>query len=735
MMSRRYLSGLSKQFVGALLVGLALSAAAQQPVQAESLDKLNTSLKWIPADAAFYSSMLRNREQVELAAKSKAWAKLKTMPSVQWLLSAADAQLNQPGGQLAPLRQMLDMPENRQLLDLLADMMSDEVFVYGDKDYVSCTALLMRVASTMRYGSIEAELRKKDGQQNQDEIQARLLLNVLSENLDDIKVPVTVVGFKLSDGKRAEAQVARLEKLLQGLAASKPELKDRLARKKIGGDEFLTLALDGKLAPWDKIPWKRYEEKPGQYDKVIEKLRNLQLTICLGVHRGYLLLVCGPTAESLASMQHGPRLVDRPELKKLAPFAEKRLSQIAYVGQAMCQKLADSRRDIDELVKLGDRLLPLAKLTDQQNARIRKDVAALANDIKKMLPEVGAVVGFEFLTERGVESYKYNWGKFPSVDGSKPLALLNHVGGTPLLAVACRSKYSPEHYATLVKWLKVGHGYFEELAIPRMKKDDAQTYKMCLEMFRPWLARLDEVNRTMLLPALADGEVAFVLDAKATSRQWCKHMPASEQPMPMIEPALVWGVSDAALLKKARLAYRELANEAIAKAHALNPNDVPEFKIPEPTIETTKAGKLCWYPLPEKWGVDKQVTPSTGLGDHVAAVSGSKEQTERLLTNTPLKARGILAEANRPLVMAFWLDWPAMVDAAAPWVEMGARAAAKQAGLEAKADQAGPDPVTPILEQVRTVMEVLKVIRSVSAVVYFEDGVMVTHAETEIRDL
>ena len=44
--------------------------------RAGDLEKLDTSLKLIPADAAFYSSMLRNREQIEMFLQSKAFAKL-----------------------------------------------------------------------------------------------------------------------------------------------------------------------------------------------------------------------------------------------------------------------------------------------------------------------------------------------------------------------------------------------------------------------------------------------------------------------------------------------------------------------------------------------------------------------------------------------------------------------------------------------------------------------------------
>ena len=47
------------------------------------------------------------------------------------------------------------------------------------------------------------------------------------------------------------------------------------------------------------------------------------------------------------------------------------------------------------------------------------------------MPEAGAVMGLSFLTDRGIEGYQYAWGGHGPMDGSKPLGLLEHVGGNP----------------------------------------------------------------------------------------------------------------------------------------------------------------------------------------------------------------------------------------------------------------------------------------------------------------
>ena len=45
------------------------------------------------------------------------------------------------------------------------------------------------------------------------------------------------------------------------------------------------------------------------------------------------------------------------------------------------------------------------------------------------------MMSLAFLTDRGVEGYMYDWGEQPGLDASQPLGLLEHVGGSPILAV------------------------------------------------------------------------------------------------------------------------------------------------------------------------------------------------------------------------------------------------------------------------------------------------------------
>ena len=130
---------------------LAAAPAGKAP-SAGPLQKLDTAMKLAPADAAFYASVLRNREQIAAIGHSHAWAKIRQMPIVQMGLSLYAAQASVPDSYPARFDAMLQNPEVRKILALATDMVSDEVFVFGDKDCVEFMGLLQDVNVATSYG-------------------------------------------------------------------------------------------------------------------------------------------------------------------------------------------------------------------------------------------------------------------------------------------------------------------------------------------------------------------------------------------------------------------------------------------------------------------------------------------------------------------------------------------------------------------------------------------------------
>ena len=337
-------------------------------------------------------------------------------------------------------------------------------------------------------------------------------------------------------------------------------------------------------------------------------------------------------------------------------------------------------------------------------------------------------MAFSFMTPEGFEGFSYDWGEHPTLDGSKPLTLLQHVGGDPILAIVGRGKVSASGWNTFVKWVNVGYGYFEDLAVPQMPPKEREVYNQIIVKLKPLGKQIDKATRDMLIPALADGQAAFVLDAKLQSRQFIAVLGATEKPMPMIEPAVVYGISDLKLLLKAIDEYADVVNKFVGILAAQGVPLPPGFVIPKPEQIKADGGTIYGFALPKQWGVDAQVMPNAGLAEKVGVLSISRGHTERLLKPTPLKAGGPLAKTDRPLAGAAVFNFAALIDAATPWVDFATEQICKHekslAGQQAE-----------IAAQVHTVLDVLKVLRGASSVDYFEDGALVTHSQIEIRDI
>ena len=78
---------------------------------------------------------------------------------------------------------------------------------------------------------------------------------------------------------------------------------------------------------------------------------------------------------------------------------------------------------------------------------------------------------------------------------------------------------------------------------------------------------------------------------------------SSESTLPMLEPAILMGVSDADLLKRAMAEYRSVADAFVEKFRQQNPTAIPpDFKIPDPQVKETKGGDVYSYPFPQRLG-------------------------------------------------------------------------------------------------------------------------------------
>jgi hypothetical protein len=206
-------------------------------------------------------------------------------------------------------------------------------------------------------------------------------------------------------------------------------------------------------------------------------------------------------------------------------------------------------------------------------------------------------------------------------------------------------------------------------------------------------------------------------------------MPAAKEPLPMLEIGLVYGVSDAGLVKRASSEYFSIVREAVKKLHAIVPDYVPEFDVPLPQSREFPEGTVFYYSLPAEWGVDTQIAPNAALSKEVLALTLVPKFGLRLLKKTPLQAQGPLAARERPLASATYFNLAGFVQAIEPWIEYGS----DHAPLEDLAEQ-GEITTQEVKDGTKAILDLLKCLRTMSSVSYFENEALVTHSEWHVVD-
>ncbi len=757
----------SRLILGVSIMALWLAGAS---LPAQDVATQAPSLKWIPADAACYNVLLRNREQCEIIFKSKAWAKLTSLPFYQLAKQEFDKNWAKDDN---PIRKWYAQPGSAAIVDFLVELGSDEVFAYAGKnsaDFVNVIQAVSQATVNSVFTQAIKKVQEGPNAKPSPEEAARDVLRALDAQGDKVKFPDLVIGFRLSKTKPADA-AKKLDDLAQNLSnilkKGPPQAQNVLKKLKVNGQNVHALVLDGELVPWALIPFGKIEEKPGEFNKLIAHLKARKLTITLSVRDNYVLATIGEGTAGLEALGKAPLLIDRVELKPLAKAAGKRVTMINYISKDFLTAVA-APNDVNAMMAGVNQLLDQADLPAGQTARIKKDVKDCLTDLKRMSPVIGAQLTVENLTKDGTESYHYNWTTNHGLDGSKPLTLLEHMGGNPLAFVVSNTPVKIANYETCVKWLKVGHEYFEELALPQIPPEGRKVYKQVMKEVAPLLARLDKATGKMLLPSL-DGQSGIVLDAKLLSKQWQKEMPKSATALPAPELAVIIGLKDADLFRKAIGEYKDVINELIGVIGKMAPGGAPpELKINDPQAHKGKNGTLYSYPIPDIAGLDKQIVPTAGLSKKVIAFTLSETHANRLLEKTPLQEKdGLVIDAKKPLAMAAYLDWPGVVDAVKPWVdyaftryERGDMKPGRVAPFKPapkKFEEKGPgiqsrerdreriqavafqgpanNPMAMIKEHVEAALQILKVFRGFTSVTYIENNAIVTHTRAVFKDL
>lgn len=681
----------------------------------------DSSLTFVPRDTAVYASSFQLVEQWQTFANSRAFAKLKSLPLVQASLNQVknEWETNQD---FAALRTFLNQAENQELLRVMWDAVAQECFVYGNDQYGTLIGALNSMSNDINLAQLQAMVASRDPSQATKEA----ALKMLEDHPELLRVPSTLIGFRIRNKPAVEKQLVRLESLLQTVIAQQaPALQDHFSRKTLGNSEYLTLEVDGTLVPWKQL-FEGADLDEATANKIENQLRETTASISIGIRGSYLLIAVSSDNSLLSELGNGDRLIDRKEMAPLRSYFSKNIYGIGFVSGEFLRKVSNYDHQIDQLHSIVKAALPAIPIIgDDVKTDIAQDADTFFAEMKTLQVKPGSVAAIHFGTPNAVDTVTYNWTQYETLDDSKPLTILEHVGGDPIGFYVARSKQSEKTEKFVRTWVvKLGQ-YIDRIGVPMMDDEQRDLYENVKENMLPLLVRLDVANREYWKPAFADGQMALVLDSKQFSRQWHISMPPAEEAVPLPELTVAWGVSDAAKVREGTAEYFDVLQAAIVRMSEIMPDTVPPIQIGAPRTKDTDAGNIYYYMIPPFLGLDPLIAPNAGLSENLLAISLVPRATQRILAAQSAQKGGVLASPDQPEMATAWqFKMNRFVQWARPWVKYGMQLAASE-GVQ--------DP--EIATQISAVMDVLECIRTSSGYAYFKDGALFSHARTEFQDL
>ena len=709
-------------------------------VNAHTAQAADLGIGLIPDDAAFLASTLRGREQYDRIVASNAFASLKELKSVAKALDELAKQQTQPGNPMAIAMMMMQMPDNQEALALLKDMVATDTFVFGTSSWVTVSKLFKKLQSAQQAANIATITKGTDLEIDAESTLNQLLAETLAANTDQIVIPDLVWGFRTTQVDAAQKQLERIETFVTGMAQAQPMLADAVVREKIGNGDFITVTIKPdptllKMAMSNVVKFTDMEE---ELEKIMNRINELQIVVALGVVKEHVVLSIGGGTEHLQAMgSTGGSLLDTKPFKVVRDATEKPLTSIWYRSQKLAKAWETSPEDIEQAKKFAAAVAKANDLTPEATAEAEELVGELLEGYASQMPEAGPWLAYSYLTDTGYAGEEWNWAKNIPWDGSTPLSL-DHFGGDPLAVIALRTKTDPKQFEAFVNWTDSLRKFVSN-AIASTGDDDVQEgFKTFDEKIVPLGEELTNTVREKFVPALKNGQFGLVLDGKASTTKLQASLPASSKPLPLIEPAIVLSLDDEALFREGLSDIFALSDKLLAVIREIDEDAIPsEYRIPDPEEKDAEGGSLWTFALPES-GLDEQIQLSIGVGKNAAVFSFTPTQAERILTSSPLQLEG---DFSQNLAAAAILDWVAFANLLEPWATYVIRCGGMQQekGRLDPDSTIGPDSeteeVTDALEQLATIFDVVRCLKSATAKTSIEEDATVTRWQNRIEDL
>lgn len=664
--------------------GFVLSAAAMWIAAASAhAAQPKSSLEFVPADAHVYVSVSRLGEHARSIAKSNWWAEVQKSAAfrraIQGVLPGGDPDGDPDvDAELPAAAQIFADLSNLPLYSLAGEMASEEIFFYSDRRAVDLVALSSEFSENMYVAYTSIGFMFATGQfdffnADIENIMAERILRPVRDNLDKVAVPHLVVGFKIKDPKNAELvlarQVDRFREMLSDLALNAPS--DKVLEETVDGANCWIWRFEGESIPWPAV-FDISGDVPPAIEPVFAHLRKLKGVVTLCVHDGYVLLAVADSPAWIEKLGTGPLLADREDFAPLKKLADRPITGIGYTSREARAAWVFDETDVANLIKSVKHALEASSVAADTSKAVGRALDGMADDLRPHLPRPGSMLTIAHTSDQGIEFTTFDRSEPIHVDGSKPLAILDHVGPAPIAFWAGRGKGTEECYRAWSKTVAGGYELIEKYAFPAMQTEVQTQVVPFFNKMKVVAKRFDRAMRDLVLPPLEGGDAALVLSARQPDSPWTLGGPESEVKVAMPLPAWAVTVKDTDQLQAGIKEMHGVYNDAMSAYAETAPFAEPFTKLEDPKSREFDEGTIHWHVLPKQWGADKRIAPNYGLAKNLAVFSLVPLDTRDMLATTTLKLPAPLDDRSQPLAAATYIDVPRACEVAAGVMLLGA---------------------------------------------------------------
>ncbi len=707
-----------------LIAVAALTVVLVGKSELRAADELSeTALALAPQDSSFLSTNVNMDAAWEEFVNGPFVSNVRSMPYVQKLQEQVLTQWDAGDGQVGQAKMWIRSPNVQNLLKLASEMFSDEAFVYGGADWSQSLRGMMRLQNEMMQ-SMNRGPEAFESYVNQ----------LSSDDIADIQVPTTVIGFRIKDEENAKLQLDALEGIIR-LAGSQIEqalpLLQRLVRTELDDGQTLAITLDASLIP--------VEELNGDERQAAEKAQALlegrSLAFAIGIRSGMLLIVFSEDADVINNIgTSSDSLLGLPELDVIESVDVSGLRSISYVSGEFMKSQWEANFDryfsnvtsqfTMVMANEGDKIPGVEKWVSE----IKEDAAWLDEKLAAITQDFGPMVSWSQAVEGGLEGFTHNWTKSSVWANAHPMAVLNHAGSDPLFYAAFKQQQNEVGDEMLDYIIEKAPSHIEKLiSVMETDPEEREVSLKVLERATPLVKKVLAIFRGKISDGLSANESMIAFDADWAIGQ-LPNLPPSEEPLPLPELAFACVVSDRALLIEGFTELYEVFDEVTEFVREMDSSAVPPgYTVPRPKQE--EIGDAIRYSYDEI----AQAVPVEGLNpqviisDEVLLFGYSDRQLASMVEAQELAVGPSWLE-NTPAAAVSYIDFASGFQQMRPWVRFGLQLGLQSSGRSLEMPVAEGDGPIPTGNDILDLWDCFQASgQSAATVTITEDGSQVSH--------